>query len=246
MIYWLLEHRKISGSSNSTEDARRNLREQCECKRWHDARIHKLCAWQFELIEYLIEIWHFRSFPKGMSRVGLGNCFKFHSTERFPQQVWFNVACAWFETKIRFEGNSMLTVHFQVLQKKNVHFLISFFNIQSYRSILNKVASHYFNNVTTDGDKSKQFVNMISDLNMNTPIDKAVKSQAKYSKRSTYYYQYVCIRLLLFTWLRFVNTKSNLLWLRFSIDGKFNFIKRQLNTTWPGATHCDDLCYIFR
>lgn len=44
-------------------------------------------------------------------------------------------------------------------------------------------------NATTDHDKAMQFVNMISDLNMVSPIDQAVKTQAMHSKRPTFYYQ---------------------------------------------------------
>lgn len=67
--------------------------------------------------------------------------------------------------------------------------------MQAYRKLLNKVDNYYFSNVTTEHDKAKQFVNMISDLNMVTPIDRAVKTQAKHSKRSTYYYQCVFMDL---------------------------------------------------
>lgn len=44
-------------------------------------------------------------------------------------------------------------------------------------------------NVTTERDKAMQFVNMISDLNMVGPIDRAVKTQAMHSERPTFYYQ---------------------------------------------------------
>lgn len=60
---------------------------------------------------------------------------------------------------------------------------------QSYRRLLNRVRDYYFRNVINDDDKAIQFVNMISDLNMIAPIDRAVKTQAKQSKRPTYYYR---------------------------------------------------------
>lgn len=44
-------------------------------------------------------------------------------------------------------------------------------------------------NVTNEHDKTMQYVNMISDLNMVGPIDRAVKTQAMHSKRPTFYYQ---------------------------------------------------------
>lgn len=62
---------------------------------------------------------------------------------------------------------------------------------QPYRKLLNKVCDYYFRNVTSEHDKAIQFVNMISDLNMVVPIDRAVKMQAKHSKRPTFYYQCV-------------------------------------------------------
>ncbi|XP_031622635.1 venom carboxylesterase-6-like isoform X2 [Contarinia nasturtii] len=91
----------------------------------------------------------------------------------------------------------------------------------SYRRILNRVKYHYMFNVSKEHDKAVQYVNMISHLNMVSPIDEAVKTQAFHSKRPTFYYQ-------------------------FSIDAKLNSVKQTQNMTWPGATHSDDCCYIFR
>lgn len=62
-------------------------------------------------------------------------------------------------------------------------------NSQSYRKLLNRVRAYYFRNVTSDDDKAIQLVNMVTDLNMIAPIDRAVKAQAKQSMRPTYYYR---------------------------------------------------------
>lgn len=44
-------------------------------------------------------------------------------------------------------------------------------------------------NVTNEHEKTMQFVNMISDLNMAIPVDKMVRTQALYSNQPTFYHR---------------------------------------------------------
>ncbi|XP_031637146.1 venom carboxylesterase-6-like [Contarinia nasturtii] len=126
--------------------------------------------------------------------------------------VWADVSNTTRLNKFLDEFDLVLPVH---KLKPN------FTSNSSYRQLLNRVKYHYMSNVTEVDDRAMQFVNMISDLNMVSPIDKTVKTQAMHSNRPTFYYQ-------------------------FSIDAKLNYAKQESNIKWPGANHFDDLCYIFR
>lgn len=86
---------------------------------------------------------------------------------------------------------------------------------QSYRKLLERVRDYYFRNATSDHDKAVQLVNMVSDLNMIAPIDRAVKTQAKQSKRPTYYYRWaLTIRTISF-WECERRKKTHYMWYTF-------------------------------
>lgn len=59
--------------------------------------------------------------------------------------------------------------------------------LQCYERKLNQVHDHYFGNGTTEKDRKVQYVNLISDMNMVYPIDKAAKMHATHS--ATFYYE---------------------------------------------------------
>lgn len=61
------------------------------------------------------------------------------------------------------------------------------FSLQFHGRALNEIYNHYFANNTSQWDRNIEYVNLISDMNMVYPIDKAAKMQSAFS--NTFYYE---------------------------------------------------------
>lgn len=59
--------------------------------------------------------------------------------------------------------------------------------LQFYERMINKIYHHYFDNAITQRQRLEQYVNLISDMNMVEPIDKAAKRHSNFA--NTYYYE---------------------------------------------------------
>ncbi|XP_031624710.1 esterase B1-like isoform X2 [Contarinia nasturtii] len=93
----------------------------------------------------------------------------------------------------------------------------------NYRNLTSEIFKFYFGDNAIDKRSLKQYVAMLSDLNVGYEVDKTVKIHATRSDGKTFY-------------------------ARFSVDSKLNVLKRRDPSIedLPGASHSDDLFYLFK
>lgn len=96
------------------------------------------------------------------------------------------------------------------------------YDTDNYRAMAEEVKKFYFDKkFTLDDDDLYKYISLLSDVFFGYGVDKSMKLQTKYSIKDTYYY-------------------------RFTGVGKLNFFKHTFNVTkMDGASHGDELCYIF-
>ncbi|XP_055301656.1 esterase B1-like [Sitodiplosis mosellana] len=97
------------------------------------------------------------------------------------------------------------------------------FDSTEYKKLAAEVRYFYFKDAAIDVQTLKPYISLLSDVFFAYGVDKGAKLHAKKSAAKTFYY-------------------------RFSVDSKFNAIKRWHGggPGFAGAGHADDLCYIFR
>lgn len=96
-------------------------------------------------------------------------------------------------------------------------------NLQKFREMAAKVRQHYFGTRPVDATTLYEYNQVVSDIAFAYGIETAVKMQANASSGNTFYF-------------------------RFGVDAKFNFMKLMTIASklgLPGATHGDDLFYLF-
>lgn len=83
---------------------------------------------------------------------------------------------------------------------------------------MNEIREFYF---TNEIDPIDAYVDLASEINFAHFIQMSARKQAKASTGNTFLY-------------------------RFSVDSKFNFLKKLFKIKSTGTSHGDDICYLFR